>query len=106
MMMVNLTGAKKPTVIVCTHASDIPKEKHWAIIETRSETKRGYSQGDPDESFSYVVYTAYLDHLEWQMQVIALTEKNHTAYNKVIFTAVEVKPATVSTSVAVSVNTD
>ena len=65
--------------------------------------KKGYDRGDPDTSINFLRYTAYFDKDEWQKEVIRLTEANHKAYTKVDFVAMEVQPAVVNTTVAVSV---
>ena len=95
----------KQTVIHCKRASDVPKVRHWAILETHTGTEKGYDQGDPDISFNFMRYTAYLDGDEWKKAVIKRTENNHKAYSKVNFIAIEVQPAVINTTVAVSVDT-
>ena len=94
---------KKRQPIKCDRASAIPRERHWAILETGTGTEKGYDRGDPDTSFNFLRYTAYFDKDEWQKEVIRLTEANHKAYTKVDFIAMEVQPAAVNTTVAVSV---
>ena len=97
------TPSSKRKPIKCDHAGAIPRERHWAILETGSGIEKGYDRGDPDTSFNFLRYTAYFDKDEWQKEVVRLTEANHRAYTKVDFVAMEVQPAVVNTTVAVSV---
>lgn len=92
------------TNFYCSASKDIPKEKHWAIISTRTGTEPGYDPGDSPSSFSYVTYQAFLDKEEWVKEVEKITKDNMNSYSKKEFTAMEVNPATISTSVSIKID--
>lgn len=91
---------KPPTVIRCKKSSDIPKETHWAIIDDNTVYVSGYDPGDADVPHHHVNYTAYLDRNEWETEVASLTRANKQG----TFTAMEVKPAVIQTTVNVTIS--
>ena len=40
------TPSSKRKPIKCDHAGAIPRERHWAILETGSGIEKGYDRGD------------------------------------------------------------
>lgn len=99
---------KSKSVIVCKTPDEIPKVKHWAIIEkdvqvvaTTNPHSLDFDTDGPSVRIDCLKYTAYMDKAEWELAVVAQTQRNHDSYPKVSFTAIEVTPAAVATSISV-----
>ncbi len=92
-----------PTVVYCKCAEDIPKVRHWAIINTRTGIEAGYDKGDPDTRFTFVEYAAYLVEDEWKKEITSRALKTQNSSERIDFVAIEVKPAVITTSVAVNI---
>jgi hypothetical protein len=91
--------------IWCHTQDEIPKEKHWAILETGSVREEGYDVGDPSTTKNFIEYIAYLDKALWEAEIIkrardALQPRFGTPK---AFIPIEVNPVHVETSISVKV---
>lgn len=91
------TQIKRPDTKLVTSPSEIPKRKHWAIIQSQSVSVEGYDQGDPSETKYFLHYTAYFEQAEWETEVSRLTLK------KECFQALIVDVPTITTTVKVEI---
>ncbi len=88
--------------------SDVPEGRHWMILtfgmvhtpgDERSRTHPGHGYPASDNPVAY--YTVYTDEMEWKKAIEDLANPKFGAREN--FYAAEVHPATVTTSVSVSV---
>lgn len=97
------TNKQEKTHFYCKSAGEVPKTQHWAIITSETGQEPGYNPGDSPTSFSYVTYEAFLKKEEWEAEVTSRTKDNIDRSIKKYFTAMEVKPAAIITSISVAV---
>ena len=85
--------------------SNIPSQPHFAIIretsvhipgDERSRTNPGH--GYPERTETFITYEAFTDCDKWKKEIARLTLGNDS------FRAISVTPATVTTSVSVTVS--
>lgn len=95
----------------CYSTSDVPKVKHYVILEfnsifipgdERSRTNPGH--GYPEHTETTANYIVYTDKAEWEKEVVKRTERNQTAYSKTDFVALVVSPANIKVQVNVTVD--
>ena len=56
-------------IIEVHNSTDLPKEKHFAILSFTTISVPGYDLGDPPESKNIVTYTAYLNQQDWEAEI-------------------------------------
>lgn len=88
----------------CHGPNDIPKTKHWAILETGSYSK------EEDYGFTshyYTIYIAFTDKKVWHDEIVERTQENLNPRYRGMpitpFVAVEVNPAEIQTSVSINI---
>lgn len=108
--MNNYAGFEYPDKFV-SDIKDMPKEKHWAIIEYGSIHIPGDQRsidcpghGYPAHSESTIKYEAYFTKEKWLKQIeYRESNNNFNSYSRRDYTALEVNPVKINKNISVEV---
>jgi hypothetical protein len=92
----------KPVKIHVSKASDIPKEKHWAIVYSDTVYESGYHDGDPSTQKAITQYVAFFEQGPWEDEVKERTLRQGRP-SEPAFVALVVEVPTITTTVKVEI---
>ena len=93
-------SGEQNSIIVCKTPNDVPKELHWVILEPTSMVEKDYGRGYPEQTHNYMIYTAYLIKEQWEQEI----KRRMSVISRSPFSAIEVKPAVIKTTISVTVS--